>query len=263
MKIAVCSSTQFGYRCIRDGLLGLKDVELVGILTTPREINISYSEKPVRLYTHAKFKKLAKRADCELVKLSGKITIDKYLIPIEKWKPDLILILGWYYIIPRKIRESIPLGCIGIHASLLPRYRGGAPINWAIINGEKETGITLFYIESGVDTGDIVAQEKYPIKDSDTCATIYNKATNASIEILKKYIPLIAINKAPRIKQDENEAFYVSQRNPEDGLIDWHWGAKRIKNFIRAQTKPYAGAFTYIQGKKVIIWDADIEEQNK
>ncbi|MBV7332000.1 methionyl-tRNA formyltransferase [Chloroflexi bacterium TSY] len=258
LRVAVLSSTAFGYQCIADSILPLSQIELAGILTTPREIEISYSKKPVTISTHVRFDNIADLTGCEIAILSGKMNSDKYLQYIHRWTPHLLLALGWYYIIPRKVRESTPLGCAGIHASLLPKYRGGAPIPWAIINGEKETGVTFFYFDDGVDTGDIIAQKSFSIDDVDTCRTVYEKANQASIDLLKEYLPMMSAGHAPRFAQDETKATVFPQRRPEDGLIDWSWDAKRIQNFIRAQTKPYPGAFTYIEGKKVTIWDATV-----
>ena len=254
MRVIVLSSTAFGYRCLKEGILGTPGVKVAGILTTPPQIDISH--KPVVLSTHVTFDDIAKQG--EVVEMS-EITADTYLEQIERWHPDLMLVLGWYFMIPRIVRESVPLECVGIHASLLPKYRGWAPVSWAIINGELNTGITFFYMADGVDNGLIIAQESFIIEDSDTCLTAYEKATQASIKVLREYLPQIAAGTAPRISQDESQATYSPQRKPEDGLINWSWSAKRIRDFIRAQTRPYPGAFTYIEGKKVTIWDADVK----
>jgi len=259
MRVVLLSSTVFGYRCLKEGILSTPSVQLKGILTTPKQIEISYSEKPVEIKTHVDFSDLAEQAGCDVVTLRSKITSAAYLEHIVRWQPDLLLALGWYYMIPRKVRESVPLGCAGIHASLLPKYRGGAPIPWAIINGETETGITLFYFSDGVDNGDIIAQESFLIEEDDTCATLYEKATRTSVDVLREYLPRIASGTAPRIPQDESEATYVLQRKPEDGLIDWSWDAKRIRNFIRAQTHPYPGAFCLMpSGETLRIWKAKV-----
>ena len=263
MKVVLLSSTAFGRRCLEEGILPVPEVQVVGILTTPAQIRISSSAKPVEIKTHATFNDLATRANCEVIVLQEKITSDVYLRHVERWHPDLLLVLGWYYMIPPRVREIIPLGSVGIHASLLPKYRGWAPIPWAIINGETETGVTFFYLDDGVDNGDMIAQARFPIEKNDNCATVYEKATRASIKLLRKYLPQLATNTAPRIPQDESHATYFLQRKPEDGLIDWSWSAKRIRDFIRAQTRPYPGAFTYIQDKKVIIWDADVIEEEE
>jgi methionyl-tRNA formyltransferase len=258
LNVVVLSSTTFGYRCLSEGVLQAPNIQLVGILTTPKNIEISYSYQPVEIKTHALFDDLANRVGCEVVLLTGKMDGHNYLQYIHKWNPDMLLALGWYYMIPRKVRESVPLGCAGIHASLLPKYRGGAPIPWAIINGETETGVTFFYFSDGVDDGEIIAQKPFPVALHDNVATVYEKATVASIEILREYLPKLAANTAPKIQQDHKQATYFPQRSPKDGLIDWSWDAKKIHDFIRAQTHPYSGAFTYIGGKRITIWDADV-----
>jgi methionyl-tRNA formyltransferase len=261
MRVVVLSSTEFGRVCIEKGLLDLPDVRLVGILTTPKEIEISYSDEPVSIATHAVFDSVAHDAGCEVRVLWGRITASSYLRHLDNMRPDLLCAFGWYYMIPKRVRDAAPKGCVGIHASLLPKYRGGAPIPWAIINGETETGVSLFYLDEGVDTGDIIGQEKIPIGENDTCGTVYGKAMVSSIRLLREYFPRLAVGGAPRVPQEEGLATYYPQRSPRDGLIDWSRSAKEIRDFIRAQTRPYPGAFTYVSGKKVIIWDADVEEE--
>jgi methionyl-tRNA formyltransferase len=185
----------------------------------------------------------------------------KYIKTIQAWGPDFGLAIGWYYMVPRVVRDLFPLGIAGMHASLLPKYRGGSPLVWAIINGEAKTGVTLFYFDDGVDTGEIISQVEIKITRDDTIKTVYEKATQISRDILREYIPLIRQGIAPRIPQDHRVATQFPQRKPEDGLLDWSKSAEEIQNFIRAQTKPYPGAFTFVQGKKVIIWDADVFEK--
>lgn len=256
IKVVVFSSTAFGYRCLKEAILDMPRIQVVGILTTPPEITISRQDKSMAIRTHANFDDLG----CDIVVMENEITAFSCLQHLAHWHPDLLLVLGWYYKIPREVREIATLGCAGIHASLLPKYRGGAPIPWAIINGEKITGVTFFYMGNKIDDGDIIAQRSFPIEENDTCATIYEKATQASIQILRGYLPLIAAGTVPHTPQDHSQATYFPLRKPEDGLINWSWNSKHIHDFIRAQTRPYPGAFTYIEGKKVTIWDADISE---
>jgi methionyl-tRNA formyltransferase len=171
---------------------------------------------------------------------------------------DLILVLGWYYMIPKEIRKLARLGAWGIHASLLPKYAGGAPLNWAIINGEKETGVTLFRMEDGVDDGDIIAQKSFPIYLEDTINEVYQRATSASKEILRDILQ--DINDITYIPQDKSKIEIYPQRKPEDGEIDLTKSAIEIYNFIRAQSNPYPGAFIRtFDGKKIIIEKARIE----
>ena len=260
ISVVLLSSTSFGRLCLKGGILPTPGVRIVGLITTPRFIEISYAKRPIEISTHADFRDLAKEASCEVVELRGKITASSYIEHLKRWQPDLILALGWYYMVPKKVRESTRLGTAGIHASALPKYRGGAPIPWAIIHGEKETGVSFFYFDDGVDTGDIIAQARFPIQLDDTCATVYEKATVASVDILREYLPQMAEGTAPCIRQDEGVATYFPQRKPEDGQIDWSWNAKNIYDFIRAQTRPYPGAFTFWGGKKITVWSAKLLE---
>lgn len=255
-RVAVLSSTAVGRRSIEGGLLPIGACSLVGILTTPRDIRISYSDAPVTIRTHTDFSDLAESTGCEVVCLPDRPTPEAHLSPLQRWAPDLILVLGWYYKVERAVRSLARFGCLGIHASLLPKYRGGAPVPWAIINGERETGVTLFHLEDEVDAGDIVAQRAFPIDPADTAADVLERVTEASVDVLRWAMPLIADGRAPRRPQDHGQATWCRQRTPDDGRIDWRWTAARIHDFVRAQTRPYPGAFTVGRDGPVTVWAA-------
>lgn len=257
MNIVFLGATSLGLQCCRL-ILENKLANISGIFTIPEKFEISYSEKPVKNINFADFHELGKEFGIPVTDVTGKM--GSYSESIKSLKPDLIVVIGWYYKIPESILKIAPKGCVGMHASLLPLYRGGAPLVWAVINGEKKTGLSFFYLDSGIDNGDIIAQREIEILDKDNIKDILSKVNYAALDIINEYIPLIAEGKSPRIKQDDSLATYFPQRKPEDGLIDWSWDAKKIKDFIRAQTKPYPGAFTEINGKKITIWDADITE---
>ncbi len=164
---------------------------------------------------------------------------------------DLILVLGWYYIVPKEIRDLAKMGAWGIHASLLPKYAGGSPLVWAIINGEKRTGVTLFKLNDDIDAGDIIYQESFPIFFKDTINDVYFKAIKASKKILLK--ALKNIDNIVFIPQDKSKIEYYPSRSPEDGLINWENSAIKIYNFIRAQTIPYPCAFSFLNQMKIRI----------
>jgi methionyl-tRNA formyltransferase len=234
--------------------------QVIGIFTMPEEFHISYSPVPVKNVMYRNFAELAEKHGVPLVLVKKKMGDDEYMETLRAWRADFCLALGWYYMVPARMRALFPKGVAGIHASLLPKYRGGAPLVWAIINGERKTGVSFFYLESGVDTGDIIAQKEIEITYDDTIKTAYEKATGAALEMLREYVPQIREGRAPRLPQDHSAATQYPQRSPEDGLIDWGRSAEEIRNFIRAQTRPYPGAFTLIGGKKVTIWDADVSD---
>jgi len=230
------------------------------VFSIPKEFNISYSKKKVTNSNYANLKELAsnhKISYHEVDSVKGKKIIDYYKV-IRNLNPDLILAVGWYYMIPKKIRSLARHGVWGIHASLLPKYAGGAPLNWAIINGEKETGVTLFRMDDGVDDGDIISQKSFPIEYNDSINDVYKKAFIVSKKVLKQAIQNIDI--VEFIPQNKSEIKVYPQRTPEDGEIDLSQSSTDIYNFIRAQSSPYPGAFIKtIDGKKLVIEKARIK----
>lgn len=173
---------------------------------------------------------------------------------IKELKPDLCIVIGWYWLIKDDILDLVRNGFIGIHNSLLPEYRGGSPFVWAMINGEKKIGISLFTFTNEMDAGDIWAQEYTMINDKDYIGDVLNRLESKAVDIIKRcYLQIINGSMKPK-PQDHNLATFCSQRFPEDGLINWNKEAKYIYNFIRAQSEPYPGAFTFLQDEKLTIW---------
>ena len=178
---------------------------------------------------------------------------------IKNDQPYLVIVVSWYWIIPPDVIDTVTGGFIGVHASLLPKYRGNAPLVWAILMGEKRTGVSLFYFNDGIDTGDIIGQIAFSIEKNETIADLLHKAETATRELLSKFVPQLIKGTAPRKKQLQNNATYVSLRRPEDGRIDWKLPAKNIYDFIRAQTRPYPGAYTILPDGKILrIWQSSL-----
>jgi methionyl-tRNA formyltransferase len=235
------------------------EVKVKAIFSIPRDFNISYSKEKVTNTNYADLSIYAKQLNIPYheVDSTDKNKITNYRQHIIDLSPDIILAVGWYYMIPKLIREIPTEGAWGIHASLLPDYAGGAPLVWAIINGETKTGVTLFRMESGVDDGDIIDQEVLSINEDDNIRTMIEKTAKASKKIILNSITKNKIDYKP---QEKSKIKVFPQRSPDDGEIDWTWNINRIKDFVRAQTKPYPGAWTIINNKKVILWDISIEE---
>jgi UDP-4-amino-4-deoxy-L-arabinose formyltransferase/UDP-glucuronic acid dehydrogenase (UDP-4-keto-hexauronic acid decarboxylating) len=164
----------------------------------------------------------------------------------------------------REILDLPRIGAFNLHGSFLPDYRGRCPVNWVIINGEKQTGVTLHYMIDKPDAGDIVGQKAVVIDLSDTAKTLYDKLCRAAQELLDKLLPLIKGDQIPRQKQDLKAGSYYGGRRPEDGRIDWKKSAGEIYNLIRGVTRPYPGAFALMENnEKIIIWWAEPQEWNK
>jgi UDP-4-amino-4-deoxy-L-arabinose formyltransferase/UDP-glucuronic acid dehydrogenase (UDP-4-keto-hexauronic acid decarboxylating) len=171
----------------------------------------------------------------------------------ESLAPDLVLSVFFRDLLSDRVLQAARLAALNLHPSLLPAYRGRAPINWVLVNGEKETGVTLHHMVGRADAGDIVAQRTIPIAPRDTALSLYLKVEQAGIEILAETLPLVEAGRAPRLPQDLSKSNYVGRRRPEDGRIDWSWPAERIDCLVRAVAPPWPGAFGEIEGRRVVI----------
>jgi methionyl-tRNA formyltransferase len=147
-------------------------------------------------------------------------------------------------------------GALNLHGSLLPRYRGRAPINWVLVQGETTTGATLHYMDEKPDHGDIVDQEAVPIDFEDTARSLFDKVAGAARVLLRRALPPLAAGTAVRRPQAHEQASYFGRRTPADGRIDWSWPAVRIHNLVRAVSRPYPGAFTEVAGRRLLVWSA-------
>ena len=260
MNIVFFGASQLGYECCE--LLLKNNYKIKGIFTIPKEFSIKYKKtgtEKVKNVLYQDFNVLGKKYDIPVFTINQ--DIKNYYNDFESLEPDFVLAIGWYYMLPTNFCILPKKGFAGIHASLLPKYRGNAPLVWAMINGEKETGVSFFYFDNDIDSGDIIGQKSFFIEEKDTIADILVKTTIASKEVLLEKLPEIENNSLKRIKQDHSKATIYPKRSPKDGEIDWNWDSQKIKNFINAQTKPYPGAFTTINGKKIILWDAEILDE--
>lgn len=253
MRIVFMGATELGWNCCRT-LFDIKQ-EVVGIFSIPQQFRISWSQTPVNNVQYKSFASLAAENSIPLVYVKGKMSEPEYADALRSMRPDIILVVGWYYILPRSLRQLAPLGAAGLHASLLPKYRGGAPLVWATINGETKTGVTFFHFADGVDDGDIIGQAEFKIDFADDIASLLAKASQASIGLVRRHVPMLAAGTAPRIVQDHLQATSVPQRRPEDGLIKWdQLSVRQAYDWVRAQTAPYPGAFTFLNEEKVTVW---------
>jgi methionyl-tRNA formyltransferase len=175
---------------------------------------------------------------------------------IRKIAPQIILSVYYRSLLPDDVRQTAPRGAYNIHGSYLPKYRGRAPVNWALVNGESETGATLHHMTARADAGDIVDREKVKIDFEDTALTLTRKVSDAARRIIKRALPLLESGPAKGAPQDMAVSTYFGRRTPADGLINWQWDEVKIYNLIRAVTKPFPGAFYAEGGKKIIIWKA-------
>jgi UDP-4-amino-4-deoxy-L-arabinose formyltransferase / UDP-glucuronic acid dehydrogenase (UDP-4-keto-hexauronic acid decarboxylating) len=172
--------------------------------------------------------------------------------------PAVIYSFSYRHLLPPPVLAAAPLGAFNLHPSPLPAYRGRAPVNWMIINGEREAGVTLHHMVARADAGDIVAQRTVAIDDADTALTLYRKLVPLGAALVREFHPLIVAGTAPRRHQDLSQGSYFGRRTPADGRIDFGWPARRICNLVRGITHPYPGAFCNAVGRRLFIWEARI-----
>jgi len=170
---------------------------------------------------------------------------------------DHIFVIGWSQICKPDFLAAARSGAIGYHPARLPKNRGRGVIPWTILQGSTETGATIFWMDDGVDSGDIIVQESFEIDPDETARSLYNKHTITLNRMLDRAIPALIEGKADRVPQRHDLATWCAKRTPADGLIDWTDSAHSVWTLIRAVGKPYPGAFSYHQDRKLVIWDAE------
>ena len=182
---------------------------------------------------------------------------------IEEMAPDIIFSFYYRDMVKKEILDIPPSGGLNLHGSLLPLYRGRCPVNWVLLNGEKETGVTLHYMTPRPDDGDIIGQQRIVIDDADTALSLHKKVAATAGELLDDLLPKIRQKSAMRIPQDPTSATYYGGRKPQDGEINWRQGAVDVRNLVRAVTRPYPGAFSFLGNRKYLFWSVELAEASK
>jgi len=186
-----------------------------------------------------------------------RIKTEQGVLALKEIEPDIIITAAFGQILSKEILELPPLGCINVHASLLPKYRGAAPIQWAIINGETKSGVTIMYMDEGLDTGDIISFADIDIDENMTGGELYEKLAISGADLLADTLKDIENGTAKAIKQNEDESSYYPPLSKELGCIDWTKSAKQIYNLIRALS-PVMSAYSNIDGEIIKIWSSSV-----
>jgi len=223
--------------------------EVVGVATLPGPVD------PLRS-GQCSFAEVAKRLGAPLIETAD-VNAEQTLVHIEALAPELVFVVGWSQLVHDPFIALAREGVFGMHPTLLPRHRGRAAIPWAILSGLARTGVTLFEIsDSTADSGAIVGQIEVPIGPEDTATTLFDRITEAHVALVRELVPQLVGRRAPRVPQDPRRASAWPRRTPADGIIDWQTRAPYLHDWVRAQTRPYPGAFTYLGEAKVVIWQA-------
>lgn len=243
-RVVVCAYHNVGCRCIAELLRQGAEIALI----------FTHEDSPSEEIWFESVRELAERHSIPY--LTTDINMPENIERVKMIAPDVIFSFYYRNMIRPELLEIPPGGALNLHGSYLPKYRGRVPVNWAVINGETETGATLHYMVAKPDAGDIVDQEKVQIAFTDTAHDVFCKVTDAAALLIKRSWPLLRAGTAPRVPMNLAAGSYFGGRKPADGLIDWSSSAVQIYNLIRGVTHPYPGAFTFFEGQKVIIWQA-------
>jgi methionyl-tRNA formyltransferase len=252
LRVIWLSANLLGYELLKEALK-VKGLKIVGIITLS-------DKAKTRMYDGIDKKKwnIFNLSVYEIEDINKEISLLKSL------NPDVIIMCGWRQILNKDVLDVAPIGVIGFHPTLLPRGRGPAPIINTILEGLKESGVTMLYINEGLDSGDIIGQEQFKIDKDDYAIDIYNKVINAGRTLIRRYLPLLTQGKAPRIPQSGSEVTYFKKRSLKDNMILLDQESpEQIYKKIRALSKPYRGAYIKIGNKKLIIWKAELHKIKK
>jgi methionyl-tRNA formyltransferase len=248
MRLVFMGTPQFAIPSL-EKLIGSKH-QVVGVVTVP--------DKPKgrgRKLAESPVKEFSKENDL-LVLTPSSLKDEDFVRTLRELRPDLILVVA-FRILPEVVFTIPPLGTVNLHASLLPRYRGAAPINWAIMNGETQTGLTTFFIKKKVDTGDMIMQREVSIGPEETFGELHDRMAQLGVEVLLETVEMINGGEVEPIKQDDSLASAAPKITPEHCRIDWSRSAQDIKNQIRGLS-PSPAAFTHFRGKKLKIFKARV-----
>ena len=191
-----------------------------------------------------------------------KMKAPEFMATLRHWEPDVIVVTAFGRILPPAILELPPRGCINVHGSLLPKYRGAGPVQWAVINGERETGITTLMMDEGMDTGDMLLQERVEIRPDDTAGTLGLRLAEVGGRLLVETLRQLKTGTLSPQPQDPSLATMAPLLKKEDGLIDWTLPAQDIANRVRGLS-PWPGVYTFVNGERWILWRVGLSEESR
>lgn len=255
MRIVFMGTPEFAACILREA--ARLDHEIVGVYTQP--------DKPQgrkAILTPPPVKQLAMELGLPVYQ-PRRVKTSAAVEQLRDLHPDLILVAAYGQMLSQAILDIPVFGCVNIHASLLPKYRGAAPIQWAIANGEAVTGVTAMQMNAGMDTGDMILKKEVPIEEEDTAGTLYDSLAVAGAKLTEEVLAILSRGEClPREPQREEDATYAPILTKEDGRIDWTMSARQILDRIRGFT-PWPSCYTYLRGQKLAIWKASLVDQER
>jgi methionyl-tRNA formyltransferase len=254
MKIVFMGTPDFAVPCLQ-ALIDNKH-EIVGVVTQPDRAKGRGNK-----LTPPPVKVLAQQYNIPVFQ-PEKVKTPEFVESLRELAPEVIIVVAFGQILSQAILDIPPKGCINVHGSLLPKYRGAGPIQWSIINGDKTTGVTTMYMDKGLDTGDMIQMREFEILENETAQELHDKMSIIGAEVLIETLQLIEAGKATRTPQNHAQNTYAPMLDKTTGKIDWSKSAVEIYNLIRG-TYPWPGAYSSYMGKNFKIFSSEIYEENK
>lgn len=249
MNYVLFVTSKLGYEMLNLFIKQKCNIILVCIESEHEHEKIKYYKKTILLCKANNINYILDKSTKQIEDILNNIDLNKDI--------DYIISFGYRKMISDNIINSASIAALGTHFSPLPRYRGFAPLNWVLINGESETAVNLFYLNKEVDSGDIVESKNVKIYYEDDINSLFENCIKVFKNLMKETIPKLEKNNFSSTPQNENDATFTCSRNPEDGKINWNWNSNKIYNYVRALTDPYPGAFTTIKNRKLYIWSCE------
>ncbi|WP_195250793.1 methionyl-tRNA formyltransferase [Romboutsia sp. 1001713B170207_170306_H8] len=252
MKIVFMGTPDIAVGCLQKIIDEKHDI--LGVVTQP--------DKPVgrgKKMGMPPVKELALKYDIPVYQ-PIKVRDEEFVKILKDLNPDLIVVVAFGQILPKAILDIPKFGCVNVHVSLLPKYRGAAPINWVIINGEEKTGVTTMYMDEGLDTGDMILTSEFELNDEMTAGELHDVMKEEGAKVLKETIDLIAKGEAPRIPQNHEEFTYAPMMNKTLGQIDFSKPAKEIHNLVRG-VNPWPSAYTTYKDQTMKVWKTKVLDE--
>jgi len=244
MRVVFVSHNDLGLACMEE--LDELGADLRAIVTRPREEDIA---------DQTEFGDLAARAGADLHETES-VNTEAMAERIRSYDPELLCVVGWSRLVEPHVLEIPSVAALGMHPAPLPRGRGRAPVAWNLIKGLDRTALSFFHLVEAADAGDLVGQQPIDIDPTDDAASLYGKVVDAGRALIREYYPVFEAGEVPRDPQDESRATWWPKRVPEHGRIDWRDPPMEVYNWIRGQSHPYPGAYSYLVGHRVTVWAA-------
>jgi methionyl-tRNA formyltransferase len=245
------------------------------VFVTHNELGLACLEELVDLgadvravYTRPEREELADQTDLAAFASEHEVSLnriesvntDSVKAEIREDDPELLFVVGWSRLVDGEVLDLPSVAALGMHPAPLPRGRGRAPLAWSIVKGLDETALSFFHLVEAADAGDLVGQEPLPIDREDDAASLYADMVEAGRALIRRHYPEFEAGEIPREPQDDSRATWWPKRDPHHGLIDWTAGPREVYDWIRGQTRPYPGAFSYLDDRKVTVWAANPPE---